>query len=539
MKVSLLNVGTTTEMKGLFAIFTGTNKSMDFYNNIAGFFYDKCDIYGEKVFIRNYDGKEYSYNQLKDLTKKTEQYLENFNLDYDDKVSVLLPNIPEFIPLLIAVLARGGVAVNLNINLTADEIRARFSDANVSMVITYPDVYEKIKDVIGDLGISRVVLVKSGNEKGVYNFDLLESVVIGNQTASIQYPENKLAFLQYTGGTTGGIKAAEITHQNVIANIAQINEHLKEKLTDRSEVIPLTFPLYHVFSLTFNIFTFLNVGGTSLFYPIPKDISQLINFIKKENITFLVCVNTLYKLLMQSGKLERSDFANLKVAIGGGEHIQFKTKIDWQKLTGVPVYEAYGMTETSAMAIVNPVNDRNNLETIGMPLPRTEIILLNENDEIIREDNIAGEILIKGPQVIKSYWNKPLENAATFYKGYLRSGDIAVRVNEQYYKIIDRKKDMISVSGFKVFPNEIEAVVNNYSGIADCAVVGEKDEQTGESVVLFYVSDTPLDIDDFTMYCRKHLTAFKIPRKIIKTDFIPKSAIGKSMRSQLRKQLVG
>lgn len=537
MKVSLLNVGITTEMKGLFAIFTGTNKSMDFYNNIAGFFYDKCDIYGEKVFIRNHDGKEYSYNQLKDLTKKTEQFLEDFKLKSDDKVSILLPNIPEFIPLLIGVLARGGVAVNLNINLTADEIRTRFLDASVSVVITYPEVYEKIKGVIDDLKISQVIIVTSGNDKDVYNFDLLEA--IGNQTDSNEYPENKLAFLQYTGGTTGGIKAAEITHLNVLANIAQINEHLKEKITEGSEIIPLTFPLYHVFSLTFNIFTFLNVGGTSLFYPIPKDISQLISFIKKEKVTFIVCVNTLYKLLMQSGKLERPDFASLKVAIGGGEHIQFKTKIDWQKLTGVPVYEAYGMTETSAMAIVNPVNEKNNLETIGKPLPHTEIILLNDNDEIIHEDNIAGEILIKGPQVIKSYWNKPLENASTFFNGYLRSGDIAVRVNNEYYKIIDRKKDMISVSGFKVFPNEIEAVVNNYPGISDCAVVGEKDEQTGESVVLFYVSDVPLDIDDFTRYCRKYLTAFKIPRKIIKTDFIPKSAIGKSMRSQLRKQLVG
>lgn len=507
---------------------------MKIYNNITDFFYSRCEEYADNIFIQNYDGVNYTYKDIKGITTNTYHFLKKYELKTDDKVSIILPNIPEYIPLLLGVLSHGGIAVNLNINFTPDEFKIRLADAEVSMVILTPELYDKIKNVLNELPIKKILVV-SNSEESAYNMNTIRAE---NYPADIIIPEygtSKIAFLQYTGGTTGGIKAAMLSHGNILANIFQIRKHFGDKLVESEEVMPATFPLYHVFALTFNIFSFFNVGATCLMYPITKDLPQLIKIIKENKITCFVGVNTLYKLLMQSAQLEKDDFSKVKVFIGGGEHIQFNTKIEWKKLSGVPIYEAYGMTETSAMAIVNPINEFNDLETIGMPIPDTEVQLLDEQDNIITEDNIHGEIVLKGPQVIKQYWNKPIENETSFINGWLRTGDIAIWKNGTYLKIVDRKKDMISVSGFKVFPNEVEAVIISFGGINDCAVVGEKDEQTGEKVVLYYVAEHAIDQQALTEYCKKYLTAFKIPKKINKVELIPKTAIGKTMRSSLRK----
>lgn len=510
------------------------------FHNIIDFFSEKCNYYASDVFIKNYDGKKYTYSAFKEITAKTTHFLKTYDIQNDDRVSILLPNIPEYISLLLGVLANGGIAVNLNINFTEEEIKTRLIDSGVSMVITTPELHKKIKVVLKELNIKKIVLVSAVLNENSDCFYSIERIINTDYSSDIilpQFDSSKIAFLQYTGGTTGGIKAAILTHENILANIRQINNHFGGCLTERKEIMPATFPFYHVFALTFNVFTFLNVGATCLLYPVSKDLPQLIKLIKENKITFFVGVNTLYKLLLQSGQLFKEDFSNLKVCIGGGEHIQYKTKVDWESLSGVAIYEAYGMTETSAMAIVNPISDLNDLETIGIPIPETEIRLLDEHDNSITEDNIHGEIVLKGPQVIRKYWNKPDENIQSFLNDWLRTGDIAVWKNGKYLKIVDRKKDMISVSGFKVFPNEVEAVIASYIGINDCAVVGEKDEQTGEKVVLYYVSEKLIDIAALTEHCKKYLTSYKIPKKIIKVELIPKTAIGKTMRSSLRRLL--
>jgi long-chain acyl-CoA synthetase len=509
---------------------------MKIYNNIVEFFYDRCEAYSNNTFIKNFDNTLFSYREMASISCMTYHFFKNFDLKENDKVSILLPNIPEYIPLLIGVWSHASIAVNLNINFTADECKTRLIDAEVSMVITTADLYSKFKNMISELNINKILIVGSdiSINQPLYNFDLIKNAGFSNVVFIPIYNSTTTAFLQYTGGTSGGVKAAMITHGNVVSNVFQIRRHFGENLLENDEVMPATFPLYHVFALTFNVFTFFSVGATCLMYPITKDLPQLINLIKQNKITCFVGVNTLYKLLIQSSQLHKSDFSNLKVCIGGGEHIQYKTKIDWQNLSGAPIYEAYGMTETSAMAIVNPIDEHNDLETIGNPIPDTEVRLVDENNNFILEDNVYGEIILKGPQVISQYWNKPDENKTSFMDGWLRTGDIAIWKNGNYLKIVDRKKDMISVSGFKVFPNEVEAVITTFEGIMDCAVIGEKDEQTGERVVLYYVSDIQIDHQSLIEHCRKHLTSFKIPKKIIKTQLIPKTAIGKTMRSSLR-----
>ena len=509
-------------------------------NNIVDFFYTYCDKYHDNTFIKNFDGRLYTYGEMNKIVSKTYHFLKDYNLKTDDKVSIILPNVPEYISLLLGVLSHGGVAVNLNINFTPDEFKLRLLDAEVSMVITTPELFDKIKDVLADCSIQKILIVTNDtlSDNQVYNVELINKGNISTERFLPNFDGNKTAFLQYTGGTTGGIKAAIIMHKNVVSNVFQIRNHFGDNLIEGAEIMPTTFPLYHVFALTFNIFTFLSAGATCLMFPVTKDLPQLIKILKENKITCFVGVNTLYRLLIQSGQLTKKDFPNLKVCIGGGEHIQFSTKINWQDLSGVPIHEAYGMTETSAMAIVNPIDDRNDLETIGIPIPDTQALLLDENDNEITEDNIHGEIVLKGPQVIQEYWKKPDENKSSFINGWLRTGDIAIWKNGSYLRIVDRKKDMISVSGFKVFPNEIEAVVALFDGIIDCAVIGEKDEQTGERVVLYYVSEKELNEQELSAYCRKYLTAFKVPKKIVKVSLIPKTAIGKTMRSSLRKMQV-
>lgn len=510
---------------------------MKIYTNIVDFFYCRCTEYSDNIFIKNSNGISYTYNDIKTTALKTFNFLRKYEIKTDDKISIILPNVPEYIPLLIGIFSYGGIAVNLNINFTPDEFKIRLSDADVSMVILTPELYHKIKDVLNELSIQKILIVSNdtNREESVYNMDIIQKENSSLEVIIPDYNLSKIAFLQYTGGTTGGIKAAMLSHGNILSNVTQIRKHFGKKLTESAEVMPATFPLYHVFALTFNIFSFFNIGATCLMYPVTKDLPLLIKILKENKITCFVGVNTLYKLLMQSSQLTKNDFPKLKICIGGGEHIQLNTKIEWEKLSGVPIYEAYGMTETSAMAIVNPLNEYNDPETIGIPIPDTQVQLLDEHNQVITNDNEHGEIVLKGPQVITRYWNKPAENETSFINGWLRTGDIAVRKNGTYFKIVDRKKDMISVSGFKVFPNEVEAVITSFGGINDCAVIGERDDQTGERVVLYYVAKDIIDQQALTEYSKKYLTAFKIPKKIYKVELIPKTAIGKTMRSSLRK----
>lgn len=510
------------------------------YRNIIDFIADKSIAYADDTCIHNFDGATYSYADFSVLIARSRNFLTQFSIARNDKVCILLPNIPEFLTLLGGLFCHGAVAVNLNIHLTPEEIKIRLLDAQVSMVVLTPEQYSRLAGILLELDIRKILLVADTAEAQnhpVYHLNKMQAPNGPEELTVPDFEEDAVAFLQYTGGTTGGIKAAMLTHGNILANVSQIRRHFGEQFTERGEVMISTFPYYHVFALTFTVFAFLNVGATCVQYPVTKDLPQLIRLMKQHPITCFVGVNTLYKLLMQTGQLSKSDLPRLKVCIGGGEHIQYSTKTAWQQLSGVPIYEAYGMTETSAMAIVNPISAANDLETIGVAIPDTQVKLLDEADREVQEDGIHGEILLKGPQVISQYWNKPEENVGSFKDGWLRTGDIAVWKNGRYLRIVDRKKDMISVSGFKVFPNEVESVMATYPGITDCAVVGEPDEQTGERVVLFYVSDMELVLEEVQQFCRQHVTAFKVPKRLVKISAIPKTAIGKTMRSSLRKIL--
>lgn len=500
--------------------------------NLVQFIKYRCEKYGDNIFIDTIGDEKITYKEFLQLCSNSYKFLQSFNIKKDDRVSIILPNNVEFIVLLNTIWIYGGIAVNLNINFTALEIKNRLLDADVSMIITTEEVYDNIKEVITELGIKKILLVGKNKD---YNLDVLRKVDYSSTFLLIpEYNKDQTAFLQYTGGTSGGIKAAVLTHGNILANINQLNNYFSSIFSEGEECNPVTIPLYHVFSITLQILVFMDFGSTSILYPYPRDLSILIKILKEKKITYMIGVNTMYKMIMQSNSIRNDDLKYLKLSMGGGEHIQVKTKNDWLQMTGNVLYEAFGMTETAAVAFANPI-DNNNMETIGIPIKDTYAKLIDENDIEINTENIPGELLLKGPQVVKKYWNRPDENINSFIDGWLRTGDIGIWINCNYIKIIDRKKDMISVSGLKVFPNEVESTIISFPDIIDCGVVGKIDDKTGEKVVAFIVSNININNEILIEYCKQYLSSYKVPKIIKRIDKIPKSPIGKTLRNELKK----
>ena len=494
---------------------------------------EKCLVYGERIFLEEFfSGKSKTYSAFyKDLCA-TVSFLDEQKIPTGIHFSIIAPNSIDYLLVLFAMQTRGNTAVNLNPQLTTKEIAHRLAFTQVEVLITTKEIFLSLQSAIN---ISIVLFLNECPEGDFPNSTHLQlKIPAFSEIPAVENMSVPNAFLQFTGGTSGITKAAIIQHQNVLSNVKQITTHIN----DTSEVYPhcilVAFPFYHVFSIVFNVLTFLNGGGTCVLIASPRDIDSIIHVFKNYPITFTVAVNTLYKLLMQHPQIGEVDFSSLKYSIGGGEHIQYSTKVKWQALTGVPIYEAYGLTETAAMAIVNPLNEKNDLKTIGIALPETEVELFDDMHQIIRTTDCAGEIALKGPQVTSGYYNNPTETDNAFFEGWFKTGDIAIRNDTGYFTIIDRKKDMISVSGNKVYPNEVEEVIAQVEGILDVAVVARRSSTSGEEVVACVVTDREIDKEQIIAYCRASLTNFKIPKDVVYLAQLPKSPIGKTLRAQLR-----
>jgi long-chain acyl-CoA synthetase len=346
-----------------------------------------------------------------------------------------------------------------------------------------------------------------------------------------------IAFLQYTGGTTGISMGAVLTHQNIISNMLQIREWMKPKLREREEVAITALPLYHIFALTVNCLCMLQLGAENILITNPRDLGSFIKELKKYPFTFITGVNTLFKGLLNHPDFPSVDFRNLKVSVGGGMALQKVVAEKWEVFTGCPLVEGYGLSETSPVLSCNPIDGSHQIGTIGLPVSSTDMIVMNEEGKEVTLGE-AGEICAKGPQVMKGYWNKEEETKNVFFNDeWFRTGDIGLLNEDGFFNIIDRKKDMILVSGFNVYPNEIEEVVSKLEGVLDVAAIGIPDEKSSEAVKLFVVSgNADLTSEKILQHCKKNLTHYKIPKHIEFVKDLPKSNVGKILRRILREK---
>jgi long-chain acyl-CoA synthetase len=440
--------------------------------------------------------------------------------------------------------------VNVNPLYTPRELEHQLTDAGAKAIIIFSGVSATLAEIIDRSGLEQVVTVNPGDGIGAAlpspPVDPRLKKVISFADALAQGAELPLAtptldgddilFLQYTGGTTGLSKGAALSHRNLVANTEQFKAFTPDALRPGQEVVVTALPLYHIFALMVNFITYFSIGAENWLVPNPRDMAGFVETMKQAHCTVFTGVNTLFGGLLMQPNIGEVDFSHLRVAIGGGAAVLPTTSEKWKALTGKHILEGYGLSETSPILTLNPMTGRGFSGTVGLPLPSTDIKLVGENDAPVALGE-PGEICAKGPQVMRGYWQKPEANAAAFTAdGYFRTGDVGVFDARGFLKIVDRKKDMIIVSGFNVYPNEVEAVAAACAGVAECACVGKPDEKTGEAIALF-VAKIPgalLTEADVIAHCRRELTAYKVPKEVRFLEALPKSNVGKILRKDLR-----
>ena len=510
-----------------------------------------------------------SYRELDQLSEAFGAWLQSLGLLRGARVALMLPNVPQYLVCLAGVLRAGCVVVNINPLYTARELEHQLLDSGAEAIVILENCAATLQEVITRTpAVRHVVLTGVGDQVGYWrgmlvNFALrhvkrlvpefrlpvdaqhtvtrFNTVVSDGLRMTLHRPvigPHDVAFLQYTGGTTGVSKGAVLSHRNVVANVMQCEAWFKpmlEKLGDEPLTVVCALPLYHIFALTICALMGAHFGVTNLLIPNPRDIPGFIRTLSKVQVNMFPAVNTLFNALVNDPDFARLDFSKLVVSNGGGMAVQRSTAEKWLKVTGCPVVEGYGLSETSPVATCNRLDVTEFSGTIGLPVPSTEIAIRDDDGKDVPLGS-PGEICIRGPQVMTGYWNRPDETAKVMTDdGYFKSGDVGVMDERGQVRIVDRKKDMILTSGFNVYPNEIEQVVSLHPGVLECAAIGVPDERSGEAVKLFVVkSDPTLSEDDITRFCRENFTAYKRPRYIEFRDELPKSNVGKILRRELR-----
>jgi long-chain acyl-CoA synthetase len=496
-------------------------------------------------------GLTLTYADTDRLSRDFAAYLQGkLGVKKGDRIAVMLPNIPAFALAMLGVVRAGAVQVNVNPLYTPRELEHQLNDAGVEIIIIFSGVSPTLAEIIGKTAVKQVISVGLGDGTGATlaspPVDARLAKVVAFSDALIQGADlaltpvalcaDDLLFLQYTGGTTGVSKGAALSHGNLVANTEQCKAFIPDALRPGQEVVVTALPLYHIFALMVNFITFFSIGAENWLVPNPRDIESFCDTLKKSRLTVFTGVNTLFGAMAMHPSIKEVDFTSLRVTIGGGATVLPTTSQKWKALTGKHILEGYGLSETSPILTLNPMTATSFSGTVGLPFPSTDIKLLDVDDMEVPLGQ-PGEICAKGPQVMKGYWQKPEANTAAFTAdGYFRTGDIGVFDDKGFLKIVDRKKDMIIVSGFNVYPNEVEAVAAACTGVAECACVGKPDEKTGEAVRLF-VTKAPgatLTEDDVIAHCRRELTAYKVPKEVRFLDALPKSNVGKILRKDLR-----
>ncbi|MEY4760972.1 MAG: hypothetical protein RLZZ200_828 [Pseudomonadota bacterium] len=503
-------------------------------------------------------GKALTYRDVDSLSARFGAWLQTQGFKKGDRIAIMLPNLLQYPVAMFGALRAGLIVVNTNPLYTGDELRHQLLDSGATAIVILENFCHVLQKVVGDTQVRRVIVTGVGDLLGFPKRPIVNAVVryvkkqvpawhiegavrlrtvLDNGDLTLQ-PESvsgeDIAFLQYTGGTTGISKGAMLTHLNLTANVLQCRAWHQQVPIDRATFV-VALPLYHIFSLTANCLLYMLVGGRGIMIPNPRDFGAFVNELIRHPPNILNGVNTLFNALMNAPGFDRIDFSGLVATVGGGMAVQASVAERWEQLTGCLLTQGWGLTETSPVAAVNKMKDTHFTGAIGLPLPSTEITVRDEAGEEIALEQ-SGEICVRGPQVMLGYWRREDETAKVMLPGgWLRTGDVGRMDLKGYVFLEDRKKDMITVSGFKVYPNEVEAVAARHPGIFEAAAVAEPDEHSGEVVSLYVVKkDASVTAEDIIAFMRKSLTSYKVPRKIYFRTELPKTNVGKILRRALR-----
>lgn len=535
------------------------------FQSIVEVFEKSVAKFRDRPAMANMD-KILSYGDLERLSAEFASFLQNdLKQPKGARVAVMMPNLLQYPISVFGALRAGLTVVNVNPLYTPRELEHQLNDAGAETIVILENFASVLEEVLPRTGVKNVIVTGVGDLLGfprgpLVNFVVrkVKKMVPGwNIPGHIRFNDalargrraplrpveighDDIAFLQYTGGTTGVSKGAMLLHRNIVANMLQAGEWVKPVVREGEEVIVTALPLYHIFSLTANLMIFTEIGALNVLITNPRDIPGFIKEIKKYKVTAMTGVNTLFNALLHHPDFATVDFSTWRLSLGGGMAVQKAVAERWKQVTGVTLAEAYGLTETSPAACINPLNMPAYNGTIGLPVPSTEIQIRDAEGKEVPPGE-SGELCIRGPQVMKGYWNRPDETAkAIGPDGFLATGDMAMMTPDGYVKLVDRKKDMILVSGFNVYPNEVEDVVAAMPGVLEVACIGVPDERSGEAVKIFVVRKDPnLTEQDIIQYCRHNLTGYKVPHHIEFRAELPKTNVGKILRRALRDQETG
>ncbi|WP_028313314.1 AMP-binding protein [Desulfatibacillum aliphaticivorans] len=506
-------------------------------------------------------GKSITYDELNELSKKFASFLQNdLGLKQGARVALMMPNVLQYPIALFGILRAGMVAVNVNPLYTARELEHQLNDSGAEAILIFANSASVLQQVLGNTPVKHVMITEIGDMLGFPKSLLVNTVIkrVKKMVPPFSLPNamkfkaalakgnsatykpakitlDDLAFLQYTGGTTGVSKGAELTHRNIVANVLQARAWISGKIEDGKEIMITPLPLYHIFSLTANCLTFSSIGALNVLITNPRDIPGFVKELNKWKFTSMTGVNTLFNALINDPEFAKVDFSSFKLALGGGMAVQEPVALKWKEITGKPLVEAYGLTETSPAASINRMDLKAYNGYIGLPISST-LFAIRDDDGNDLPLNEVGEICIKGPQVFRGYYKRPEETEKAFWSdGFFKTGDMGFMTEEGFIKLVDRKKDMILVSGFNVYPNEIEDVVAGHPKVLECAAVGVPDAKSGELVKLFVVAKDPsLTEEELKAFCKENFTGYKVPKFYEFRDELPKTNVGKILRKDLR-----
>ena len=539
----------------------GVPAEIDFrqFKSIGDLFEKSCAKFRDRTAYVNM-GRSLTFGELEHLAAAFGAWLQSRGLARGTRIALMMPNCLQYPVCVFGALRAGYAVVNVNPLYTARELEHQLKDSGAEVIVILENFAHVLEQVVGRTTVKHVVLASLGDMLGakglLVNFVLrhVKKMVPGfklagalrfndviaegrrNDLKKVEVDIEDVAFLQYTGGTTGVSKGATLVHRNILANLEQstawVRPFMKE---DAVQVIITALPLYHIFSLTANCLKMMRLGGCNVLITNPRDIPGFVKELGKHRFTMITGVNTLFNALLNNADFARVDFSSLRISLGGGMAVQKAVADRWKQVTGCTLVEAYGLSETSPAATINPLDLKEYNGSIGLPIPST-IITIRDDDARELPVGETGEICIAGPQVMTGYWNSPAETAKVMTPdGAFRTGDIGIMDGQGYVRIVDRKKDMVLVSGFNVYPNEIEGVVAMHPGVLECAAVGVPDEHSGEAVKLFVVKKDPaLTEADLLQHCKDNLTGYKRPKHVVFRTELPKTNVGKILRRVLR-----
>ncbi len=532
------------------------------YSSVVELFESSCEKYRDRVAFENM-GVKITYGEVDKRARDFAAYLQSIGLVKGDRIAIQMPNLLQFPIVFFGALRAGLIVVNTNPLYTPREMEHQFKDSGAKAIVIVANFAFHLEKILANTSIKHIILTELGDmlggfkgalvnfvvkhiKKMVPTFNLPTAVLFKHamkkgESLSFSKPaiaNSDIAILQYTGGTTGIAKGAQLTHGNIVAHNSMITHWFSPYLKQESmgEVIITAIPMYHIFALTVNGVLMFTVGAKSILITNPRDIKGFCKELKKHKFTIITGVNTLFNGLLNSPNFTSLDFSHLKGAVGGGMAVQDVVAKKWEQVTGKPLVEGYGLSETSPVLCCNPLDGTHKLGTIGLPMPSTDVAIFDDNGKKLAQGE-TGEICAKGPQVMPGYWQK--DNEGVFYPGgWFKTGDIGIMDEKGFFKIVDRKKDMIKVSGFNVFPNEIENVTAAHPKVLEVAAIGITDAKSGEAIKVFVVKrDQSLTEEELKKYLHENLTNYKVPKYIEFRNDLPKTNVGKILRRALKEEV--